>query len=254
MDAYSDTPDDPLPRAGRLAWWGTAWLRGDIGPDDLLDAVTGSDVAHLVVGAPAGAAGLVPLLADARDRGATAVGAAFPAAGDPIGVRGPAPFTAAAVEAGEAALLLGAEEALVPTVVGRAVEWVRHPAARRPPPDLGEADRALRSAVLDAANGLADLDVAAWSPEIADELHDLRHGTGLVAPPGVPDACRALAGRAIHLQDVIALALESEGGALSLGEIERRRALLAPLERAVRAALTAACSPDGWPPAIASPR
>ena len=33
-----------LPLAGRLAWWGTSWLRGHVGPDDLLDAVLAGDV------------------------------------------------------------------------------------------------------------------------------------------------------------------------------------------------------------------
>ncbi|MEQ6899624.1 hypothetical protein [Nocardioides sp. YIM 152588] len=239
---------DLLPYAARLAWWGTAWLRGDLGPDDLLDAVVGTDVAHVVVGSGAESVGLVPFLATARDRGATAVGAAFPAAGDPVGLRGPRGLTAAAVDAGEAAPLLGASEALVPRAVGRAVEWAAHPADRRPPPDLGEADRELRAALLDAANGLAALDVASWSPEVADELHDLRAEEPLPAPPGTPDRCRALAGRALHLRAVLDLALESEGGALGLAEIARRRELLAPLDRAVRRALTAACSPDGWPP------
>ena len=36
--------------AARMAWWLSAWLRGDAGPDDVRDAVVGDDAAHDVVG------------------------------------------------------------------------------------------------------------------------------------------------------------------------------------------------------------
>ncbi|GAA3657860.1 hypothetical protein GCM10022237_17380 [Nocardioides ginsengisoli] len=239
-----------LPAAARLAWWGTAWMQGRIGPDLFLDAMLGDDVAHVVTGTTEPAPLLLEL-ADARNRGATAVGAAFPAPGDPAGLRGPRELNKAAIEAGEVALVLGGDAGigLVPRQVGRAVEWSLLPAERRPPPDLGEADRALRTALLAAANTLADLDVARWRPEVADELHDLRTGVPLVAPPGTPARCVDLAGRALHLEAVVALALEDDGGAVSAGEAMARRHALEPLERAARRALTAACSPDGWPPA-----
>lgn len=235
-----------LPASGRLAWWGTAWLRGHVGPDDLLDGVLGDDAAHVVVG-PTGGESLLLELAAARSHGADAVGAAFPAPGDPVGLRGPREFSAAAVDAGEAALLLGAGTGLVPHQVGRAVEWASYPIERRPPPDLGEADRALRTTLLATVQALADLDVARWRPEVADELHDLRTAVPLAAPPGTPARCVELAGRALHLGVVVDLALEDEGGAVSAGEAAARRAAIEPLARAVRHALTAACSPDGWP-------
>ncbi|QSR26523.1 hypothetical protein CFH99_12905 [Nocardioides aromaticivorans] len=237
-----------LPASGRLAWWGTAWLQGRIGPDAFLDGVLGDDAAH-VVGGPDGASPLLLELADARNRGATGVAAVFPVPGDPAGLRGPRELNAAAIDAGEAALLLGAATALVPTQVGRAVEWTVVPAERRPPLDLGEADRALRSGLLDAANLLADLDVASWQPEVADELHDLRAAVPLPAPEGVPARAVELAGRAQHLLAVAQLALADDGGAVSSGEAAARRAAIEPLERAARHALGAACSPDGWPPA-----
>ncbi|WP_028654033.1 hypothetical protein [Nocardioides sp. J54] len=236
-----------LPASARLAWWGTAWLQGRIGPDAFLDGVLGDDVAH-VVGGPSGASPLLLELADARNRGATAVGASFPAPGDPAGLRGPRDLNAAAIDAGEAALLLGASSALVPAQVGQAVEWTLLPAERRPPPDLGEADRSLRAALLEAAGTLAELDVASWQPEVADRLHDLRTAVPLEAPDGVPGRCIDLAGRALHLLDVARLALEDDGGALSTAEATARRAALEPLERTARHALGAACSPDGWPP------
>ena len=36
------------PDAARLAWWGTAWLRGLVVTDLFLDAVTGADAVHEV--------------------------------------------------------------------------------------------------------------------------------------------------------------------------------------------------------------
>ncbi|HWJ09074.1 MAG TPA: hypothetical protein VNS46_06825, partial [Nocardioides sp.] len=105
-----------LPASARLAWWGTAWLQGRIGPDAFLDGLLGEDVAHVVVG-PDGSSPLLLELADARNSGATAVGAAFPAPGDPAGLRGPRDLNAAAIDAGEAVLLLGAGRALVPAQV-----------------------------------------------------------------------------------------------------------------------------------------
>lgn len=247
-----------LPAAARVAWWGTAWLRGLIGPDECLDGILGAppddadrDVAHVVIGEGEPAPLLLELAA-ARNRGAREVAAAFPAPGDPVGLRGPVAFTTAAIEQAEAVLLLGTDSGLVPHRVGRAVEWTLHVADRRPPPDLGEADRALRTTLLAAAKALADLDVARWRPEVADELHDLRTGVPLIAPAGTPARAVDVAGRALHLRAVVELALEDDGGAVSANEAAARRAALEPLDRAVRRALTAACSPDGWPPVAGS--
>ncbi|WP_183095206.1 hypothetical protein [Nocardioides stalactiti] len=251
-----------LPVAGRVAWWGTAFLRGLVSPDDYRDAVLGDDAAHVFLGAGTGSVtstapgstggrSLLEATAEVRRSGATAFGAAFPSPGDPHGVAGPPAFSMAATDAGEAVLALGVltepGTGWVPTQVGRAVEWTSYDARRRMPPDLGEADRALRRTLLDAANDLARLDVARWQPEVADDLHDLRDGAPLVAPPGVPARAVDLARRALHLLDVVALALDSEGGAISASEVSARRATLLPLGTAARHALAAACSPDGWP-------
>jgi len=236
-----------LPASGRLAWWGTAWLRGAVGPDELIDAVQGDDVRHVVVG-DQGDGSLLGALVEARRSGTTAVGAVFPTPGDLFGLRGPRTLNTAAVEAGEAALLLGAGRALVPSRVGHAVEWTALPAERRMPPDLGEADRGLRAVLPHAADTLAELDVAAWAPDAADELIDLHRRDDLPGPPGVPERCVDLAARALRLGAIVEAALADHGGALSVVQIEQRRAVLDELERAGRRALTAACSPDGWPP------
>ncbi|KAA1415820.1 hypothetical protein F0U44_19445 [Nocardioides humilatus] len=239
-----------MPAAGRLAWWGTSFLRGLINPDDYVDGVLGDDTTHVFAG-PTGSRSLLEVTVDLRRACATALGAAFPAPGDPCGLAGPPDFSMAATDAGEAVVALGvlAEPGIgwVPVQVGQAVEWSSYSASRRRPPDLGEADRSLRGTLLAAANGLARLDVAAWRPEVADALHDLRDGEPLVAPPGVPDRAADVARRALHLLAVVDLALDSEGGAVSTGEIAARRAVLVPLGTTARHALAAACSPDGWP-------
>lgn len=241
-----------MPAAGRVAWWGTAFLRGLVSPDEYLDAVLVDDTAH-VFGGPAGQRSLLEATAAVRQAGATALGAAFPAPGDPCGLAGPAAFSVAATEAGEAVIALGVRTepgvGWVPERVGHAVEWTSYDARRRMPLDLGDADRTLRRALLDAANDLARLDVAQWQPEVADALHDLRAGDPVMSPPGVPSRAADLARRALHLQEVVDLALDSEGAAVSAGEIAGRRAVLVPLRAAARHALTAACSPDGWPDA-----
>lgn len=239
-----------MPAAARVAWWGTAFLRGLVTPDEYVEAVLADDASHVFDG-PDGPRSLLEATAAARLAGATAFGAAFPAPGDPSGLAGPPALTMAATDAGEAVVALGVPTepgiGWVPEQVGRAVEWTTYAASRRPPPDLGDADRTLRSTLLAAADELARLDVADWRPEVADELHDLRAGAPVAAPPGVPPRAADLARRALHLLAVVDLALDSDGGAVSVGELAARRAGLVPLGTAARRALTAACSPDGWP-------
>ena len=270
-----------LPTSARLAWWGTAWLRGRVVADQVLDAVLGGDVRHTVSGlerltaagrsgagrlpdAPAGVTtGLVEGLATLRAAGADALAAVYPAAGDPAGLAGPARFNVESLAAGEAVLAVGAQIGLVPERTGPVVVWHAHPANRRRPPDLGEADRALRGALVSAATALGRLDVPGWRPEVADRLRRpgpraaRQAGSGppagsrervAPAPPGVPPRCVSLADRALRMLDVVTLALAENGGALTGREAAERRHALVALERAARHALAAACSPDGWPP------
>ncbi|GAA1773820.1 hypothetical protein GCM10009795_019890 [Nocardioides hankookensis] len=238
-----------LPASARLAWWGTAWLRGHVVTDLVVDAVLGDDATHAVAGLP-GAEGtqtLVAALGRLRAAGATSLGAAFPAEGDPVGLGGPGAFNADALEAGEAVVVAGAELGLVPSRAGAATTWTVHPAARRQLPDVGEADRALRTALVESANELARLDVARWRPEVADELLNLRHRASVVAPAGTPARCVDLAARALQALGIAELALQDDGGAVSASEIAAREAALRPLARAGRRALVAACSPEVWP-------
>jgi hypothetical protein len=241
-----------MPAAVRLAWWGTAWLRGHVVADHLIDAVLDGDAAHLVAFPEAGPEPLVTGLGRLRSAGADALGAALPVEGDPVGLGGPADFNAAALDAGEAVVAVdGAGSALaglVPSRVGAAVTWQVLPAERRQLPDVGEADRALRAALPVAADALAALDVARWRPVVADRLMDLRHRPRVAAPPGMPRRCAELAAAALQALEIVDLALEDDGGALTASEAEARRAALVPLGRAARRALVAAASPEVWPP------
>ena len=244
----------PLPAAVRLAWWGTAWLRGHVVADHLIDAVVDQDAVHLLAHPDAAAEALVTGLGRLRSAGADAFGAALPAEGDPVGLGGPRAFNAAALEAGEAVVVLDAAGfpvcGLVPSWVGAAATWTVLPAERRQLPDVGEADRALRSALPEAADTLARLEVARWRPEVADRLMDLRHRPGLAPPPGVPPRCVELAARGLQALEIVDLALEDDGGAITALEAEQRRAALVPLGRAGRRALVAAASPEVWPPEV----
>jgi len=245
-------PDHPthglgLPVSARLAWWGTSWLRGLAVTDLVVDAVLADDATHVVAGLPGveGSVGLARALGELRAARATGVGLALPAPGDPVGLGGPAELNAGALVAGEAVVSGGL--GLVPLRVGAAVEWTAYAAAPRPLVDVGEADRGLRRALTDSATMLADLDVARWRPEAADALMDLHRPPRLRPAPGTPDRCVDLAARALQAGAIVDVALADDGGAVSAGEADLRRAALQPLAAAARRGLVAACSPEVWP-------
>lgn len=237
----SDAVSEAIPLSGRAAWWLAAWLHGGASPDDVLDAMNISSV----LDAGGEEVPALTVLSLARQAGTGRSGIALPVEGDPCGLAGPAALNDAALAAGEA-LLLG-EQALVPHEDRERVEWHLHPANRRRPGDVGEADRELRTAVLGAARRLAALDVASWRPEVADALIDLRRTETLEVPAQVPGRCARLAATAVRMLEVCALALADDGGALSAGQAHERRESVRDLEAAARRALVAACSPDSWP-------
>lgn len=227
-----------LPDAAVLAWWCTAWLRGHVVTDLLLDAV-----------GDARPDGLLDLLVELRGDGATRAGLALPVDGDPLGLGGPPAFNAAALTARSAVVFAEARTGLVPVSESDGVDWQRFPAEPRQLPDVGEADRGLRRALTTTATALADLDVGRWRPEVADELMDLRRPGPIGAPPpGTPPVCAQLAVRGLQAARIVALALDDDGTAVSASEISTRRDALRPLDQAARRALVAACSPEVWPP------
>jgi hypothetical protein len=77
---------------------------------------------------------------------------------------------------------------------------------------------------------------------------NLRHRGPLSAPPGVPTRCVDLAARGLQAAEIVDLASADDGAAISAGEIRARQDALVPLARAARRALTAAGSPEVWPP------
>jgi hypothetical protein len=233
-----------------LAWWLSAFLRGDAGPDDVHAAVVADDAAHDVLGLPGGTEPVPLLLAlgSLRSLGARSAGLAVPVEGDPAGLGGPPEFTTEAMEAGEAVVLPDAGHGLVPYRAGAGVVWRLQRAWPRQVTDLGEADRTLRAALLAAADALAQLDVARWQPAVADELVNLRHVPVFEAPRGTPRRAVELAGRAVQASTIVSLALLDDGGAVSAYEVGARTGALRDLEAAARHALIAACSPEVWPP------
>jgi hypothetical protein len=237
-----------LPVSARLAWWGTAWLRGAVVTDLAVDAIIGEDATHRVVGLQDSVApeGLATAIGALRTAGVQHLGLAWPAEGDPAGLGGPPELNAAALEAGEA--VVGGGHGLVPVREGAVVFWHAYAARPRPLSDVGEADRALRAALIGAADQLAALDVARWRPDVADELSNLRRVPQLDAPPGIPPRCVELAGRALQAAGIVDLALADDGAAVSAAEVDRRREALRGLARTARHALVAACFPEVWPP------
>ncbi len=251
-----------LPVSARLAWWGSAWLRGTVSPDVAVTEILGQDATHRVEGLPGeeGTVGLALALGHLRARGGTGLGLAWPTPGDPVGLGGPPALNAAALEAGEAAV--GAADAFVPRREGAVIVWTRHPTAPRQLTDVGEADRRLRAALVDAAARLAGLDVARWRPEVADALMDLRRLVPVPAPDGTPVRCVGLAARALQAATIVELAVGADpgaglpddltdlagGGLVTAAEADVRRSALRDLDSAARHALVAACSPEAWPP------
>jgi hypothetical protein len=180
------------------------------------------------------------LLGNARASGA---GLALPVPGDPLGLAGPGPFNVEVVEAGEGVVLDGAELGLVPHRAGAGVVWsCHHAVASRQLPDPSEADTSLRHALLRTTNALAELDVARWRPEVADELMALRRSADFSFPDAMASRAVRLASLATRCRTIVDLALEDDGGSVTAGEADARRRALAPLDHAARRGLVAACT------------
>lgn len=233
-----------VPSAARLAGWLNAWLDGAASADDTIAGIcgTGARCEFSLPDEPA----LPVAIALGRIRRAGTVGAAaaLPVPGDPVGLGGPAEFNASAVEAGGAVLLLGAGVGLVAEPGDGGERWVGQPA--QPPayaPDLATADRELRAALRHVVAELERLDVAAWRPEVADELMNLRAPSRLdsAVPFPTPEAER-LAITGLRCLRIHSLALADDGGALTADEVRQRRDALAALGSAARVAVAAAAS------------
>ncbi len=226
-----------LPASAVLATWLDAVHAGRAGPDDLATTVRGDDPRHLVVGLPGREVCELHELPAALDG---PVSLALPAPGDPVGLGGPPAFNHAALEAGEAVVAAGV--GLVPEEDARTVVWRAYAAGPVPWVDERESAIALRTALVEVTRRLVDLDVASWQPEIPDLLMNLRDRRTLALPPGLDARRVETAERAVLCLDIVALALEGDGGSVTTTEIAARRAALDELDRTARRALVGACS------------
>ena len=124
-------------------------------------------------------------------------------------------------------------------------------ASRRPDISWAETDPPSSSSATSTIPIACTPRAAAWTwrPEVADRLMNLRHRPVLHGAPGVPSRCEELAARGVQAWEIVEVALEDEGGSVTATEMSRRREALVGLERTARRALTAAGSPEVWPPA-----
>jgi hypothetical protein len=234
-----------LPASARFALWFSAWTAGTASLDEARDGIVGGDTAHDVVGLPdrPDAVPLILALGLLRAEGGRHAGLALPVPGDLLGLAGPAGFNVEVVDVGEAVVVDGAGLGLVPHRAGAGVQWRCYRATtERQVPDPSEADALLRRALLGTADRLADLDVARWRPDVADELTSLRRHVDLAFPPGMGSRAVRLAGTAARCRAIVELALEDDGGSVTAAEADARTEALRPLDHAARRGLVAACA------------
>ncbi|HTM85577.1 MAG TPA: hypothetical protein VL179_11900, partial [Mycobacterium sp.] len=186
--------------SGSLSVWANAWLAGQAGPDDVLDALTAwapkhSIVAHDPVTAgrtglpfpdsdPAGSLSVLQAIrAAAGESVGTAIGLALPVPGDVRGLPAGTAFARDALAVGEAVLIAagGTHTALglVPDHCDEAAElrWTVYELPGPPTEDqheLGAAEYELRSAVRAAAELLGGLDLyGSGDADPRDRIEDL---------------------------------------------------------------------------------
>ncbi len=254
-------PDPNTPelaaRCARLVAWGNAVLAGRVSPDAAAEQVAAGVPGDRVDGLPGGDdQNLTVALARLSARGLRGLRLVLPTPGDPLGLRGPGPLLAAALDCGAAVVLVAADEGpvLVPArAADGAVRWTTYPAASSDGadvadrsatvlPSLAEADRDLAVALREATELLVQLDVARCEPAAEDALEALREGgyDGDGLAPGYPDRAFGVLVRARRLAAIVAVASGFEGAAVTAAEAELRREALLPLARAARYAQMAA--------------
>lgn len=253
------------PVSATLAVWATAWLGGEVGYDDVLDAVTVGAETHAVLDLPAsetarhgrgemGSTGR-PVEASGPSRlGAVLIH--WRAAGEPPRVCLPVPgdvrgmplspaFLAAAIEAGQA--VYGGGVGLVPGATGdsvssaAAVRTWRAFAVGAAAPDaqqLSEAEHDLAVAVRETATLLRDRDLTGGRAPDPREFERIRRaGDGLRLPTGFPPRAAAMLASAERLQAMVELASRDvHGGAVGAVGIDARAVALRELGTTVRRA------------------
>lgn len=228
-----------------LVLWGNAVLAGRVSPDEGAEGVAGTGGGQRVEGLPEESDPVSMALALARWRGAgvSRLSLSLPAPGDPLGLGGPAAFTTAALARGEAVLVPERALGLLPGATPPAPDrllWTVTPevVAAEPGDSLGPAETALRLALLDAADELTGLDRIAPVNDRPRPSPAPRRPF----PPGTVGRAAHLLETADRMLDTVGAALRDDGGTLTVSQAARRRDALAPLERAARRAVVAACA------------
>lgn len=244
-------------RSARFATWVRVWRAGLVPYDDAAAEIAG-DEEHMVTDVPGSWTDVtlaegISVLAKLHPDDVRLV---LPAPGDPRGLPGPGPFTAAALDSGEG--VTAGSLAFVPevrnhtsgsgmafeTVQWRAYQLSQPAPVMRDEPDVAEAESDLTTALAEATRELTRLDVARWRPELAGAITALRRPDATTdLPPGYDPRARRLYARANILDRVLALAEHAApGGAITGYEARQRDAALRPLLTACRRALVAACN------------
>lgn len=233
-----------------LVLWGNAVLAGRVSPDEGAEGVAGPDAGHRVMGLPADPdlTSMAVTLARLRGADVSRLSLALPMPGDPLGLGGPTTFTMAALACGQAVLVPERELGLLPVrsavTSDRGLQWqvTSGVVAAEPGDTLGPAETALRLALLRAADELSGLSGALGDGTAGSDRPRPSAAPRRRLPPGSDGRAAHLLETADRMLDTVAAALRDDGGALTASQATRRRQALAPLERAARRAVVAACA------------
>jgi hypothetical protein len=246
-----------------FAVWSSSWLHGAAAADDVLDALGNWGSAQEFVAGDARSAELFTLpltdeipakpahmLGSLRANKISAAHLLLPVPGDARGLAGGGPFTAAALDAGEAVLLLDDtrthRHGMVPRQIATGLfRWTMFtPDAEIVDGYLAfkEAEHELTTVVREGAETLRLLDVARDRPEARLELAaHLRSLPDLTWPTGTPGTALRVLQRTSEISAILTLAAADEpGGAASASSAQLRSNTLRALDNAVREARRAA--------------
>lgn len=225
-----------MQRSASTAGWLTAVLQGAVSVERALDVLGGDDEPLFVV--PGAEMPLTLPFAVARWRRSGVIGWSYlpVAPGDAAGLPGPAPFAAAALDAGVALLAAGGPHVgLAPDSTDEPTTWVEHATSASGPvvtDSPADAERALLETVNRSVASLEEHHLASWG----DHGLDLRAGWSAAdpMPPGTDPRSERLAARSRRVIELLARASEDDGGSRTAGDMAIRRAALADLARAAR--------------------